>query len=415
MGSQQEVSFLPSEGDSRSADIDRLRETLGSPDNPFLFPPHFLKATFPKIGGQIILVERENRVIGVGFLFPRIARDGVREYTLRFHKAHPEAAIDQSGLVFKVEELLGNKVVFYDPQSNLSFERNTLHRQDEVDFGRPDASEARSIRALQQEIWRGDLGFVYPSDIHSSIFRTGTSLVARVRDEPVGFLFGFYKFGGDPLPDSWDQKFQGRFRIESQLLGVLSKHRGLGIGFHLKKLQAINALNEGIGLINWTVDPLQYHNAVLNYGGLRALALDFHPNYYSFRNVLNQVTASRFGITWLVRTEGVKHALSMPSRQAILNLDGNTEIPRVNKGFEEMSLEEDARTLAIEIPAAWTRLQKENLQQARRWREITDKIFGHYIGHEEGKYIVKGVGEDGDRKYLIAERAGQALYDELAR
>jgi hypothetical protein len=40
------------DGINASFDIDNIRQELGAPHNPLLFPPHFLKSTFPKIGGK---------------------------------------------------------------------------------------------------------------------------------------------------------------------------------------------------------------------------------------------------------------------------------------------------------------------------------------------------------------------------
>ena len=41
----------------------------------------------------------------------------------------------------------------------------------------------------------------------------------------------------------------------------------------------------------------------MNFGRLKEVASGSYPDYYAFRNVLNQVAASRLGITWLVDTE----------------------------------------------------------------------------------------------------------------
>ncbi|MFQ5813577.1 MAG: GNAT family N-acetyltransferase, partial [Anaerolineae bacterium] len=341
-------------------------------------------------------------------------RAGAREFTLRFHRANHDLEIDHEQLTFKAEALLERgKAVFYDPQVEQRYEK-TVQKVGGVDIGKPDAKEASAVRTLQQEIWGGDQDSLYPADIYSRDFRAGTALVARLGGEPVGFLLGFYKFDGSPLPETWSQRHRGDLRLESQLLGVLGKYRGRGIGSALKKVQAENAQREGIGIVNWTVDPLQYGNAILNFGRLKAVAFNFHPDYYAFRNVLNQVPASRFGVNWLVDTERVKHVLSSTSRAIILNLHDNATVRRINRGWAEYYLEEDAQLIAVEIPADWTRLQREHLQEALRWREVTDTLLQHYLGHEEGRYIVTGVGEDGRQKYLIAERVDLALLDRLA-
>jgi len=91
----------------------------------------------------------------------------------------------------------------------------------------------------------------------------------------------------------------------------------------------------------------------------------------------------------------------------------NSTIRRINNGWAEPHFEEDAQSIAIEIPANWTGLQKEHLEEALRWREVTDRLLQHYVGCEEGKYVVTGVGRDGYRKYLIAERVDSALLERL--
>jgi predicted GNAT superfamily acetyltransferase len=126
------------------------------------------------------------------------------------------------------------------------------------------------------------------------------------RGKTAGFLFGFYTFDGAPLPADWTERFNGGFRIESQTLGVLPDYRGLRIANLLKKRQAELAWREGVGVVSWTADPLQAPNAALNFGLLKAVAFEFAPDLYPFRNELNRVHASRFGLTWLVGSKRVR-------------------------------------------------------------------------------------------------------------
>ena len=59
------------------------------------------------------------------------------------------------------------------------------------------------------------------------------------------------------------------------------------------------------------------------------------------------------------------------------------------------------------------KLQKENIGLANSWPEITDKLFIHYIGSENRKYIVTGVGKKTDKHYLIAEQVNPELLERL--
>ncbi len=52
--------------------------------------------------------------------------------------------------------------------------------------------------------------------------------------------------------------------LHSHMLGVLPDYRNQGIGRQLKLRQREDALARGIGLIEWTFDPLELKNAFLN-------------------------------------------------------------------------------------------------------------------------------------------------------
>ncbi|MEZ4584608.1 MAG: hypothetical protein R3A10_23740, partial [Caldilineaceae bacterium] len=71
--------------------------------------------------------------------------------------------------------------------------------------------------------------------------------------------------------------------------------------------------------------------------------------------------------------------------------------------------------LAIQIPADWTGLQSRDLDEAVAWRATTDRIFQRYLGRQPGKYVVTGVGVAGERRYLIAQRVDDALWENLGR
>jgi predicted GNAT superfamily acetyltransferase len=388
-------------------EVERLRGAFGAPWNPLLFPQHFLASTFPKIGGQLARFEQEGALIAVGSLFPRGVRpDARRIYTLRFHPVRKgESGAWVRPLLPEIGATLGGaKIVFYDPAQPHQFERTNRVLPQGIGIGTPSDEEAQTIRHLQETIWGAEDDALYPADLHSLGFGAGTTLVARQEGQIVGFLFGFYRFRGSPLPPEWDALYGGNLRLESQLLGVLPTVRKRGVGFLLKRAQAEDAREQGIGIVNWTVDPLQFSNAVLNFGRLKALAFDFYPEHYNFRNALNQVAASRFGITWLVQTGRVRAALAADRGGTIVDLATTPAITRVNAGAAMPRLDADAPTIAIEIPANWNAVQRDDLGLALRWRETTDRLFAHYLGCAPGRYAVTGVGQDGDARFLLAER-----------
>ncbi len=426
-----EVTFLNPKSPGWSGEIDRIGALLDAPNNPTIFPYHFLQVVLPHLGGMIALFHQDRQPFGVGFLFPRAYKSpSERTFTLRYHalgqhlKHHEDeyrgadqAQVSPQAITGEVEARLGgDTVVFYDPYDEGHRYAATRHELGSIDIGRPSRAEAGDIRGLHQQIWGSPPEFLYPTDIHSLEFHLGTSLVARVDNTLGGFLFGFYKFDGPPLPADWQTRFHGERRLESQTMGVLPAYRGMRIGNLLKRVQADQAWQEGIGIVTWTADPLQYPNAALNFGLLRAVAYDFFPDYYPFRNDLNRVPASRFALTWLVGSARVRGTPAIGSRALVLDLaHHHDEVIRVNDGYRRVDYAVDRPLIAIEIPADWTMLQQNRLDEAVRWREVTDLIFARYVGREPGQYIITGVSTDQERRYLIGEQVSDELWEHLGR
>jgi len=412
------VTLLDATDPHWGSQVEQIGVLLGAGENPTLFPYHFLYVTLSKIGGYIANFTVDGRPVGVGFLFPRhfhrhssLPR---RIYTLRHHNLlAPAVTVDPTAIAAACSAALGGaEVVYYDPAGALAYDP-THQTTGAVDVGRPTRTEADATRLLQQQIWGSPPEFLYPTDLHSCEFAAGTSLVARVDGTPAGFLFGFYKFGGPRLPADWETRFHGAFRLESQTLAVLPAYRGLRIANLLKKSQAQHAWAAGIGIVNWTTDPLQYPNAALNFGLLRAVAFEFAANLYPFRNELNRVPASRFALTWLVGTKQVRELALVGERTTVVDLSHRRQVPKANDGWRNTTYNLSAELIAIEIPTDWTALQQNDIAQAQAWRAVTDDLFHHYIGIEPGKYVVTGAAADGDRRYLIAERASDTLWARL--
>ena len=423
------VTLLDPTAPSWNARLDRVGAVLNVHLNPSVFPYHFLQVVLPRLGGAMVEIRQESAYLGVGFLFPRglgedcpdAATSGnrlaQRQYTLRYHMVG-DAARDTSlpsRVAAELEsQLPGASITLYDPAAPHTFRRSARLLGNAI-LGRPDAAEAQHIRHMHQQIWNSPSEYLYPADIHSTEFRLGTSLVARVDGNLAGFLFGFYKFGQKPLPADWDAKLQSDLRLESQTMGVLSEYRGMRLANLLKKTQAEQAQSDGIDIINWTADPLQYPNAALNFGMLRAVAFEFHADYYPFRNDLNRVPASRFVATWVVRSERVRSVPAMGSAALILELSHHPHIVRVNDGWSNVRWDADASFIAIEIPADWTALQRRSLDDALRWREVSDRLFQHYVGQEPGQYVITGVAVDHERRFLIGEQVNDALWAHLSQ
>jgi len=68
--------------------------------------------------------------------------------------------------------------------------------------------------------------------------------------------------------------------LHSHMLAVREEYRNRGLGAQLKLEQRREALERGIGLIEWTFDPLEIKNAFLNISKLGAVARRYYPNFY---------------------------------------------------------------------------------------------------------------------------------------
>lgn len=405
-----------------NAAIDQIGARLHAGENLTLFPYHFLQVVLPKLGGHIAWFSENGQEVGVGFLLPRFHSQvgpgytGVRAYTLRYHTLPPHAPVGpdvaQAAVAATVRVLGAVDVTFYDPTASHTYPA-THQEIGAVDIGRPNAAEAAQIPQLHQRIWGSPPEYLYPADIHSAEFDLGTTLVARVDGMLAAFLIGFYKFGGPALPPGWREQFRGDLRLESQIMGVLPDYRGMRIANLLKKVQAEQAWEKGIGIVNWTADPLQFPNAALNFGLLRAISFHYFPNFYPFRNDLNRVPASRFELTWLVGTERVRNVPVLGARSLMLDLPQHPEIQRVNDGCAHLNFDATSEYIAVEIPPDWTDLQQHHIDEAQLWRETTDQLLGHYVGIAPGQYVITGVATDHDQRYLLGQRVDDALWEHL--
>lgn len=404
--------------DPRAADwptrLREMRRRLG--DRPTLLPHHFLEVVLPKIGGSLFCLKDEgadtgSAVSGYAFLLPRDVSSAGAVYTLRYEDAAGAAVVGAEEITRAVEGTLppGDSTVFYRPEAARQF--NPTHEDvDGIDCGRPDAAEAGIIRTMQQSIWRSPPDGLYPSDLHSEEACTGCSLVARVDGAPAGFLLGFYRFAPNQMVGRREAGGRAR-QLESQLLAVTPQQRGRGIGQALKRLQARRALAVGVERISWTADPLLFANALLNFTRLGAVAGEFQPSFYPFRNELNRVPASRLNLLWPLRSRKAQTALTDSDQSGPREVDADPEVTVVNRAESSPVLDAASTRVAIEIPADWVALQRADRTVALRWREVTNRLLDHYLGLRPGRYMIVDTGVSAARRYLIGERVNGRLLE----
>ncbi|MBO9319691.1 MAG: GNAT family N-acetyltransferase [Chloroflexus sp.] len=376
-----------------NATIDTLWQQAGAAQNPAFIPPHFVKSTFPRMGGLVVAFYTGERLSGIGLLFPRAIINNNRHYTLRLHEIHErlaDAAVQAA--------LAKTPAIIYRPTDGTTF-TPTAPRPAGVWIGPPQAGDLDAITTLYRKVWGSQ---PYPPDLFSREFGPGTALVATVDGQLAGFLLGFLRFGCSPTA-------KNELAIESQVLAVDPAYRQHGLATRLKQEQARLALASGLHCIHWTVDPLQLPNAILNFNHLHAVAGEFVRGYYPVRNEQNLVTASRFGITWLPTTLHGRQGLS--DKRQRFQLSNLPNVAILNEGLRLRSVFADPLFIAIEIPSDWTALQHRDLNHAMAWRSTTDELFATWIGWD--RYVIYAVaGDAGGHHYLVGRPAGAWIWEQ---
>lgn len=103
--------------------------------------------------------------------------------------------------------------------------------------------------------------------------------------------------------------------LHSHMTAVLSAYRDRGIGRRLKLLQREDALARGIGLVEWSFDPLEVKNAYFNFR-LGAVARRYLPNLYGITTspLHGRLPTDRLIAEWHLRSARAQHAISARRR-----------------------------------------------------------------------------------------------------
>lgn len=165
--------------------------------------------------------------------------------------------------------------------------------------------ELRACVDLQVETWGYNDGDVIPPRMFVVAKRIGGQVVGAF--DPEGRLVGFamslpgVKAGQPPKP-----------YLHSHMLAVSARYRNAGIGRRLKLWQRTEALERGIGLMEWTFDPLETKNAYLNIHRLGVVVRSYSPNFYGVSSSRLQagLPSDRLHAEWWMESSRVKAILS---------------------------------------------------------------------------------------------------------
>ncbi|MEZ4533289.1 MAG: hypothetical protein R2855_20000 [Thermomicrobiales bacterium] len=258
----------------------------------------------------------------------------------------------------------------------------------------------RELRALDEleiaERMQRDVMKIEGSDVVMASFLV-------VSPDTGGFVIGCYEgereiavafgYGGYLHPEPF---------LYSDFLVVVEDARSLGIGFEMKRLQALIGRERGLGSIRWTVDPLRAANARLNFERLGALGVSYTRDKYGANfaaGLYGGMPTDRLLLRWPLRTERTLERLTgsyvpIPDQA----LDGLEEVSARSLG---------APQLVVTIPGDIDTLVKAEFDTAMRYRmETREKIE---LAFAAG-YFVSGAARTGSQSRLLLEPA--AMFEE---
>jgi predicted GNAT superfamily acetyltransferase len=162
---------------------------------------------------------------------------------------------------------------------------------------------------LQIDTWGYNDGDVIPRRMFIVAQRIGGQVMGAfdLKDKMVGFAMALPGVkapkhpGGAPTP-----------YLHSHMLAVSPHFRNGGIGRHLKLYQRREALSRGLGLMEWTFDPLETKNAFLNIHRLGVIVRSYTPDFYGVSSSRLQagLPTDRLHAEWWMESERVQSILN---------------------------------------------------------------------------------------------------------
>ena len=197
---------------------------------------------------------------------------------------------------------------------------------------------------IEHAIWGAATAVPTPVFVVAAHESGGQVLGAFQDDKMVGFALAFAA-----LRD-------GQHFLHSHMAAVLPEFRDRGVGRSLKLAQRKDALARGIGLIEWTFDPLDLKNAYFNLVRLGAIARRFIPNCYGITGskLHGELPTDRLVAEWWLDSDRVKAVLA-----------GNP--PPVSSAVERISIPANFATLRESDRAAAARIQSDARTQFLKW------------------------------------------------
>jgi predicted GNAT superfamily acetyltransferase len=161
---------------------------------------------------------------------------------------------------------------------------------------------------LQVATWGYNDGDVIPRRMFIVAQRIGGQAIGAFDPEErmVGFAMAI-----PGVKSADDAAHPPRAYLHSHMLAVLPEYRNSGIGRKLKLYQREEALSRGIGLMEWTFDPLEVKNAFLNIHRLGVIVRSYTPDFYGVSSSRLQagLPSDRLHAEWWMESERVRAIL----------------------------------------------------------------------------------------------------------
>ncbi|NDJ86003.1 MAG: hypothetical protein GYB66_08965 [Chloroflexi bacterium] len=220
------------------------------------------------------------------------------------------------------------------------------------------------VALIQRVVWGIHIRDAIPANVLSLTSSTGGYLGVAYRAEVgftsegwLGFVFGLGSIDGV---------------LESHMLAVNPELQSNSIGWHLKLLQAYEALRTGHHAMVWTFDPMRGINANLNFNKLGVYADDFMVSKYGeFHSELyGNVPSDRFIVTWSLTAPRVHEHLRQVYAGTYTPLTWRevSTLPTVDSHHTDEMLAAPPRRLRFEIPGDVDDLAQKVPERAIEWR-----------------------------------------------
>lgn len=229
---------------------------------------------------------------------------------------------------------------------------------------------------LQRHVWGESLREVVPPSMMKINEKLGGLLAGAF--DPGGRLVAFvYGLPGlcEGRPFHW-----------SHMLGVHRDLRGRGLGRRLKLFQRRWLLERGVGVVEWTYDPLESRNAHLNLNRLGAEPVDYQRDVYgdgSASELHSGIGTDRFVVRWRLADPEVEARIA---GRGTAPTAGQRTAPVVNAdagGPCEPPFDlPDADALRVAIPADVQAVKAASVETAQRWRRSTRFALEGYLGRK---------------------------------